>query len=173
MLAQAEGRPLHTDITQIPANTEPATMPRLIRQATTGYEWAVLDNPPFDQSRMNASVEAALMNGGMAIVPTSTTDLDLPQTVVTVADIGDRVPVVVLLTQTVARTTSQRTARQGLVDNGITVLTAEIPLRETLRSAPSRPLDVAGRSGGLSPTEIYEPVVVELLALYAANKAGV
>jgi chromosome partitioning protein len=173
MLAEREGRPLHADVTQIPAATEPATMPRLIRQATAGYEWAVLDNPPFDQSRMNASVEAALMNGGMAIVPTSTTDLDLPQTVVTVDDIGDRVPVVVLLTQTVQRTTSQRTARQGLENVGITVLTTEVPLRESLRSAPSRPLDATGRSGGLSPAEIYEPVVVELLALYASNTTTV
>lgn len=166
MAAEADDRPLRADVQQLP-EVEPATMPRLIRQAADGFDWLVVDLPPFDRSRTSAAIEAALVNGGMVIVPTAASDLDLPQTLLAVEDVEGRVPVVVLLTQTRARTKALREAREALTGAGCVVLEAEVPLRESLRAAPSGPLDRGGSRGELSPIELYEPVVRELLSLFA------
>lgn len=155
--ASDAGKPLAAKVEQVPADLPPARLARVIDQLGEGAEWLIIDTPPGDLDRIDAAIEAVAANGGVAIVPTATTDLDLPRAVVTVEDIGERAKAIVLLTKTRANTKSLRQARSDLAELGMTVLEAEIPLRESISSTPATNDQVL--------LELYEPVATEFLEL--------
>lgn len=157
--AAGAGKPLAARVEKVPADLPPARLARQIDQIGEGAEWLIIDTPPGDIDRIDAAIEAVATNGGVAIVPTATTDLDLPRAVVTVEDIGDRARTIVLLTKTRANTKSLRQARLDLADLGMTVLNAEVPLRESISTAATANSAVL--------LELYEPVAAEFLEMVA------
>jgi chromosome partitioning protein len=166
------GRPLRCATTQVPTDIRPAMLARHIHDVGATVEWLVLDTPPSDMERFDAAIEAAVVNGGMALVPTSPSDLDLARVDVTMGDIAGRVPVVTLLTQAATGSIAARQARSQLVDAGYTVLATEVAFLQAMVTAMERPLDERARRDALSPIELYEPVVAELLTVFAGLQAG-
>ncbi len=155
--ATDEGRTMAAKAGQVPPDTPPARLARLIDQMGQGYDFLVLDSPPGDMDRIDAAIEAVAVNGGIVLIPSGTTELDLPRALVTVEDVGSRARAVILLTKTRPNTMALRQARRDLEALGVAVLTAEVPLRETLANLTTRGLDEA--------LGVYGAVAEELLAV--------
>lgn len=133
--ASDDGRPLAVRLVQLGSEHRPAALPRLAREAAEGSEWLVVDTSPADLDRADAAIELVAAVGGVVVVPTKTSGLDLPRAVVTVQDVGERAKAVVLLTMTRSGTVRLRDAREALIEYGCSVLSAEAPLRESLAAA--------------------------------------
>ena len=153
--ADKAGSPIGADVVPLPADTPPARLARLIADAGAGSDWLIIDCAPGDIDRSDAAIEAVVANGGVVLIPTGASPLDLPRAVVTLDDVEGRAASLVLLTKTRAGTIAVREARQDLKEVGATVLDAEVPLRESVGSAAVRGL---GELLGL-----YEPVADEIL----------
>jgi chromosome partitioning protein len=150
--AEATGDPLKATVTGVPADTPPARLARLINTEAADTDWLVIDTPPGDMDRIDAAVEAVATNTGVCLIPTSTSkQLDIPRALITIEDIGDRAPTLVLLTKTRARTVSLREARADLVEAKAETMTADVPHRES----------VVRSTGDLN--DLYRPVAMELL----------
>jgi chromosome partitioning protein len=109
-----------------------------------GVTHAVIDTPPGE----SAIVRSAITAVDMVIVPTSPSIMDLDRlrpTLDLIAEVDAVTPlrVCVLLTRVRAATKSGRLAREVLEDAGVSLLEAQIPLRESLSTSfgtiPSEP----------------------------------
>ena len=128
---------------------------RRLPQLADGYTHLVLDTPPGDP----AIVRSALMASEVALlpIPPSLMDLDrLRPTLELLAEVD--LPVQVLLTRVRKGTKSAKAAREALLELGLGVLEAEIPLREGYATA-----------FGLVPEDLgeYQAALEELLGVQA------
>jgi chromosome partitioning protein len=162
--ANDEGRAMQAKAGQVPADTPPARLARLIDGMGQGHDYLVIDTPPGDMDRIDAAIEAVVVNGGIVVIPTGTTELDLPRALVTLEDVGERAKAVILLTKTRPNTTALRQARRDLEALGAAVLAAEVPLRETLANLTTRGLDEA--------LAVYSAVAEELLGVLVGEGSG-
>jgi len=152
--AAENGNALSAEFKQVPPDAPPARLPRIVGELSEGFEYCLIDNPTGDIDRNDASVEVVTANGGIAVIPSGATDLDLPRALVTLEDIADRARAAILLTKTRSGTVALKQAREQLQALGADVLDSHIPLRQTIATAAS---------GGISEAvELYEPVAHEL-----------
>lgn len=156
--AKESGKPFDSDVRQLSPALSAARLPRSTISEIEHADVAIIDTPPGVIERIDAAIEVTAALGGLTIVTTSPSALDLPRAASTIELIDDRTPVVVLLTRVRARTVSAREARQELVDYGAHVLENEIPLLEAIAGA--------GKTAP-QPNSVlldkYEPVAEELL----------
>lgn len=125
-------------------------LPRRLPDLAPDSTHVVIDTPPGDVG----IVRSALMTADIVLIPAKTYGMDLARLAATVDLLAElegrhRPDWFVLLTQTRAGTVSAREARALLLDLGLPVLDAEIPLREAIGTA----------SGSALPdTSDYKPV---------------
>lgn len=138
-----------------PSDMRDTQLARYIAEESTQYDWLIIDSAPGDVARQDASVEAVAVNGGVVLIPSGTSDLDLPRAVVTLQDVQDRAKAFILLCKTRQGTNALKNARKDLEEIGASVLDNDVPLRESLANATTR---------GLEDLEtLYKPVAEELL----------
>jgi chromosome partitioning protein len=109
---------------------------RRLRQLLRGVVHAVIDTPPGDRAIVRSAIAAV----DVVIVPISPSVMDLDRlrpTLDLIAEVEAVKPlrVRVLLTRVRTATKSGRLARQVLEDVGVSLLNAQIPLREGLNSS--------------------------------------
>lgn len=150
--AEQTGDPLKATVTGVPTDTPPARLARLINDQAEQAEWLIIDTPPGDMDRIDAAIEAVAANTGVCLIPTSTSkQLDIPRALITIEDIGERAPTLVLLTKTRSRTVSLREARADLKEAKANTMKADVPHREA----------VVRSTADLN--DLYRPVANELL----------
>jgi chromosome partitioning protein len=117
---------------------------RRLGQLLPGVVNAVIDTPPGDRAIVRSAIAAV----DIVVVPISPSIMDLDRlqpTLDLIAEVDAVKPlhVCVLLTRVRAATKSGRLAREVLEDVGVSLLTAQIPLRESLNTSfgtiPSEP----------------------------------
>jgi chromosome partitioning protein len=117
---------------------------RRLGQLLPGVVNAVIDTPPGDRAIVRSAIAAV----DIVVVPISPSIMDLDRlqpTLDLIAEVDTVKPlhVCVLLTRVRAATKSGRLAREVLEDVGVSLLTAQIPLRESLNTSfgtiPSEP----------------------------------
>jgi chromosome partitioning protein len=117
---------------------------RRLGQLLPGVVNAVIDTPPGDRAIVRSAIAAV----DIVVVPISPSIMDLDRlrpTLDLIAEVEDVKPlhVCVLLTRVRAATKSGRLAREVLEDVGVSLLHAQIPLRESLNTSfgtiPSEP----------------------------------
>ncbi len=158
------GQPFGATVEQIPVDVPPARLARLIADVASRCEWLVIDTPPGHPDRVDAAVEAAALYGGVCIVPTSPSSVDLPRAMVTVEDIDGRAPALVLLVKTKLNTISLRNARTDLE-----AMTSELPFQVMEANVPER--ESVKEMGNLikasapeqATADLYGSVAIELL----------
>lgn len=109
---------------------------RRLASLLPGVEHTVIDTPPGDRAIVRSAI--AVVERVIVPVPTSIMDLDrLLPTRDLIAEVNELSPVqvVILLTRVRAATKSSRITREILLDLGVAVLDAQIPLREGLNSS--------------------------------------
>lgn len=158
------GQHFGATVEQIAVDVPPARLARLIADVATRCEWLVIDTPPGHPDRVDAAVEAAAVYGGMCIIPTSPSSVDLPRAMVTVEDIDGRVPALVLLVKTKMNTISLRRARTELADMtsemSFDVMEADVPERESVKEMSNL---IKASGGDEATADLYAPVAIELL----------
>lgn len=134
---------------------------RRLPQLAAGYAHTILDTPPGDLP----IVRSALLAADVVVIPLPPTAIDLDRlrpTLELLAElenlrIGD-VDVRVLLTRVRSRTRTARTAREVLVDLGLPVLDAEIPLRESYAGAFGAPVPESPDYAAVAAELLRSPV---------------
>lgn len=119
---------------------------RRLPDLAADYAHVVIDSPPGDLGIVRSALLAA--DAVLIPLPPTTVDLDrLRPTLDLLAEVEplrrEPAPVSVLLTRVRARTRSSRAAREVLTDLGLTVLAAEVPLREQIANAFGAPVEPA------------------------------
>lgn len=133
-----DGRALLSTVAQIGLENRPASIARLVKGAAkqTRAEWVIIDTPPGNLDRTDAAIElAADAKKGLVVVPTKTSALDLPRTVLTAREAAERANTAVLFTMARSNTRRLKEAREVLTEAKIKVLRTEIPQRETSGAA--------------------------------------
>lgn len=128
---------------------------RRVDQLLPGVAHAVIDTPPGDRAIVRSAIAAA----DAVVVPISASVMELDRlrpTLDLIAEVEALRPVrtFVLLTRVRAATRSGRLAREVLEASGVTLLDAEVPLRESLSTS----------FGTVPSDEFYGPVLDELLS---------
>lgn len=124
---------------------------RRLDQLLPGVVHAVIDTPPGDRAIVRSAIAAV----DVVIVPISPSIMDLDRlrpTLDLIAE-SDAVAPFVLLTRVRTATRSGRVAREVLADVGVSLLDAQIPLRESLNSS----------FGTIPSKELYGVVLEELM----------
>jgi chromosome partitioning protein len=124
---------------------------RRLDQLLPGVVHAVIDTPPGDRAIVRSAIAAV----DIVIVPISPSIMDLDRlrpTLDLIAESGAVTPFV-LLTRVRTATKSGRVAREVLGDVGVSLLDAQIPLRESLNSS----------FGTIPSKELYGVVLEELM----------
>jgi chromosome partitioning protein len=111
-------------------------LPRRLPDLAPGSTHVVIDTPPGDAGIVRSALSAA----DTVLIPVKTYGMDLARLTATVDLLAElearhRPDWFVLLTQTRANTVSAREARALLVELGLPILDAEIPLREAIGTA--------------------------------------
>jgi chromosome partitioning protein len=111
-------------------------MPRRLPSLLHGVDHAVIDTPPGDR----AIVRGAIAASEIAVVPMPTSIMDLDRlrpTLDLIAEVEALTPVrvFVLLTRVRAATRSGRVTREVLEELGVSLLDAQVPLRESLNAS--------------------------------------
>jgi len=138
--------PIQTPILALEEGTKPAQLARKVKTFAEECQadFVVIDNGPGDIDRIDATIELVAELGGVVIIPSSSSYLDLPQAM--------------LLTLTRAITTEEKTARTELSDLEVPVMTTSVPLAVGIKRA------VKGDKESYEQLlSIYEPAVIELL----------
>lgn len=159
-MATDKPAPIQTPVKALEADTKPAQLSRKVKEFASecGADFVVIDNGPGDIHRIDATIELAAELGGVIIIPSSSSYLDLPQAIAMVEEVDNRVPSSVLLTLTRAITTEEKTARKELASLEVPVMMASVPLAVGIKRA------VKGERGPYEQLlAIYEPAVIELL----------
>jgi len=152
--------PIQTPIMALEEDTKPAQLARKVKTFAEECQadFIVIDNGPGDIDRIDATIELVAELGGVVIIPSSSSYLDLPQAMAMVKEVGGRAPATVLLTLTRAITTEEKSARSELSDLAVPVMMASVPLAVGIKRA------VKGDKESYEQLlAIYEPAVIELL----------
>lgn len=133
-LAEKSGEPL-------PFPVRPANAATLRDAGAAAADWVIIDTPPGDSPTINA----ALRNATLVIIPTDTSVLDMQRTWATV-DAAAGIPRVILITKAEQRTTLYRDARGALeADDGAIVLETVITRSQANKKAV-----------GINPHDLWE-----------------
>jgi chromosome partitioning protein len=117
---------------------------RRVHELAQDYATVIIDTPPGEGDI--AITRAALMAADAVVVPLSPTLLDSDTLVATVDLLAETEPLererpfAVVLTKVRQRTKSAASIRQALTDLGVPVLTAEVPLRESISLSFGHPI---------------------------------
>jgi chromosome partitioning protein len=117
---------------------------RRVHELAQDYATVVIDTPPGEGDI--AITRAALMAADAVIVPLSPTLLDSDTLVATVDLLAETEPLdrerpfAVVLTKVRQRTKSAASIRQALIDLGVPVFVAEVPLRESISLSFGHPI---------------------------------
>jgi len=135
--ANKRNKPLSFPVGQIPPSVRPAAIIRNVTETAqqAAATWVIIDTSPQDPDRADAAIELTTNIGGIIIVPSTTSSLDLPRALVTIQDINNRAPNAVLLTKTRTGTKRLTQARTELTKKNVNVLKTHIPLREMTAAA--------------------------------------
>lgn len=159
-VASDKPAPLKTPIKALERDTKPAQLARKVKEFANqcSADFVIIDNGPGDIDRIDATIELVAELGGVVIIPSSSSYLDLPQAMAMVKEVDGRAPASVLLTLTRAITTEEKQAREELADLNVPVMLASVPLAVGIKRA------VKGELGPYNQLlDIYEPAVIELL----------
>lgn len=133
-LARDSGDPL-------PFRVQPANVSTLRDVSNETADWVVIDTPPGDSPTINA----ALRNATLVVIPTDTSALDMQRTWATM-DAASGIPRVILISKADRRTTLYRDARNALeADDTAIVLDTAISRSQANKKAV-----------GTNPTELWE-----------------
>lgn len=163
--AEGDGRPLPIDVTQIEGDygiteRDRADYRHRIEQVGDGYDLMIIDTGPGNVGLIDAATQVAHDSGGLVVIPSAPTELDIPRTMQTVDDIvHGRGRPRVLLTQVRTGTLLAQQMRALLTADSKQLFKNEVPLRQSIAAAAGKPIEQ-----GDDILAIYTAVATELLS---------
>lgn len=121
--AEREGDPL-------PFRVDPINATRIKALPDSSEEWCFIDCPPSGKP-----LDAAKEKADFVIVPTTPAGLDMQQTWLTAANLGEAgKPYAILLTRTRPRTLALAAVESEMAERGASYFEAQVPLREDVKN---------------------------------------